>query len=109
MWLFLTEDAAGAVEAGAGLSSLLGMILPLVLLFGVMYFFMIRPESKRKKETAKMRNELIVGDEVTTIGGIVGKVVNIKDDTITVETGADKVRIKLMRWAISSKGAKISE
>lgn len=106
MWMFLAE--ATPADAG-GLSSLLGMVLPMVLLFGVLYFFMIRPESKRKKETAKLRNELIVGDEITTIGGIVGKVVNIKDDTITVETGADKVRIKIMRWAVSSKGTQITE
>lgn len=104
MWLFLTA----AEEAGSIWASL-GTFLILPLMFVVMYFFMIRPENKRKKEAAKMRNELIVGDQVTTIGGVTGKVVNIKDDTITVETGADKVRIKFMRWAISSKGTQISE
>ncbi|MCL2081278.1 MAG: preprotein translocase subunit YajC [Oscillospiraceae bacterium] len=102
MWLFLAAE-------GGGMGGLLGtMLLPIGLL-AVMYFFMIRPESKRKKAAAKMRNELIVGDQVTTIGGITGKVVSIKDDQVTVETGADRVRIHVMRWAISSKGQQISE
>lgn len=104
MWLFL----AAAEETGSLWASL-STFLVLPLMLAVMYFFMIRPENKRKKATAKMRSELIVGDQVTTIGGIVGKVVNIKDDTITVETGADKVRIKIMRWAISTKGEQITE
>ncbi|MCL2084152.1 MAG: preprotein translocase subunit YajC [Oscillospiraceae bacterium] len=85
------------------------MVLPFALLIGVMYFLMIRPESKRKKQMARMLNELIVGDEVTTRGGIIGKIVSIKDDTVTVETGADKVRIKFVRDAISSKKAPISD
>lgn len=106
MWLFL---AAEGTEAVGGLGGMLGtLLLPLGLL-AVMYFFMIRPERNRKKAATKMRSELIVGDQITTIGGVVGKVVNIKDDTITVETGSDKVRIKFMRWAVSSKGEQISE
>ncbi|GHV06960.1 preprotein translocase subunit YajC [Clostridia bacterium] len=108
--LLATVAPSGAEGEGGGLAAmLLSTVLPFALLIGVMYFFMIRPESKRKKEAAKMRNELIVGDELTTIGGIVGKVVSIKDDTITLETGADRVRIKVMRWAVSSKGAQISD
>ncbi|MCL1820265.1 MAG: preprotein translocase subunit YajC [Oscillospiraceae bacterium] len=104
MWLFLE-----AVPEPGGLGSLLGTLLLPIAMIGVLYFLMIRPESKRKKKAAQMRNDLIVGDSVTTIGGVTGKVVNIKDDQITVETGADKVRIKFMRWAISSKGEQISE
>jgi len=91
-----------------GLAGLLTMPLMLVAMVGVFYFLMIRPQSKQKKEKARMLNELIVGDEVTTIGGIVGKVVSIKDDALTIETGAEKVRIKIMRWAISNKGVKES-
>ncbi|MDR1691723.1 MAG: preprotein translocase subunit YajC [Oscillospiraceae bacterium] len=87
---------------------LMTLLLPVVLIV-VFYFMLIRPESKRKKAAAKMRDELIVGDEITTIGGIVGKVVQIKDDTITLETGAEKSRVKLMRWAISSKGEQVSD
>ncbi len=79
-------------------------ILIFVVLIGVFYFFMLRPENKKKKQIAQMRNELSVGDEITTIGGMIGKIVSIKDDMITFETGEDRVRIQVMRWAISSKG-----
>jgi len=108
--LFLA-DAATETEAqgGGDIVSMLVTFLPIVAIIVAFYFFMIRPEGKRKKEAAKMRNELIVGDEITTIGGIVGKVVAIKDETITLETGADKARIKIMRWAISAKETKVSD
>ncbi|MCL2031612.1 MAG: preprotein translocase subunit YajC [Oscillospiraceae bacterium] len=77
-------------------------------LVAAMYFFMIRPESKRKKAANKMREELIVGDEVTTLAGIVGRVVSIKDDTVVVETGGDKTRLTFVKGAISSRTEKIS-
>jgi len=79
-------------------------ILMFVLLIAVFYFFLIRPENKKKKKLAEMRNELAVGDDITTIGGMVGKVCSIKDDLITFETGEDRVRIQITKWAISSKG-----
>jgi preprotein translocase subunit YajC len=104
----LWAAADGAADAGVGGSNLLGVLM-LPLLAVVFYFLIIRPESKRKKAAAKLRNELVVGDEVTTIGGLVGRVVAIKDDAVTMETGADKVKIKIMRWAISSKGAQPAE
>ena len=93
---------------GAGMGSLLSLLMfvPLIVIF---YFMLIRPESKRKKAKAQMLKELIVGDEITTIGGIQGRVINIKDDTVTVETGADKTRLTVMRWAVSSKGAQITD
>ena len=78
------------------------MIIMLVLMIGVFYFLLIRPENKRKKEAEQMRSELKIGDEITTIGGIVGTVVNIKDDKFVVETGADQVRIELAKWALST-------
>ena len=77
-------------------------IILLVLMFGMMYFFMIRPENKRKKEAEQMRNDLAVGDRITTIGGIVGTVVSIKDDKFVIETGADQVRVELCKWALST-------
>lgn len=101
--------ADAAAEGGTDLWGMLISLSPILLIVVVFYFLIIRPESKRKKETAKLRNEIIVGDEITTIGGLMGRVVSIKDDTITIETGADKTKIKLMRWAISSKGTQISE
>ena len=79
------------------------LIMILVLLV-VFYFFLIRPENKKKKKLEQMRNEIKVGDEITTIGGMLGKVVNVKDDTITFETGEDRVRIQVARWAISNTG-----
>ena len=80
----------------------LAMFLPLVLVFAVMYFVMIRPENKRKKEAEQMRSAVKTGDEIVTIGGIIGTVVNVKDEKIVMETGADQVRIELAKWAISS-------
>lgn len=78
-------------------------IILLVLMFGLLYFFMIRPENKRKKEAENLRNSLAVGDEITSIGGITGTVCAVKDSTIVIETGADRVRIELTKWAVSSK------
>ena len=66
------------------------------------YFLILRPENKKKKQVEEMRSSLKVGDNVTTIGGIVGQICHIKDDNIVLETGADRVRIELARWAISS-------
>ena len=79
-------------------------IIMIVLLFAVMYFFMIRPENKRKKQAEEMRNSLKKGDVITTIGGIVGIVCAIadKDDTIVIETGSDRTKIRFRRSAISS-------
>lgn len=80
---------------------------PLILTFafmGMFYFMAIRPETKRKKELDNLRNSLKEGDEITTIGGISGKICAIKDATIVLETGADRVRIELARWAVANKG-----
>lgn len=78
-------------------------ILPMMLIMIVVfYFFLIRPENKKKKEAAEMRNALKVGDNITTIGGIVGDVVSIKDDNLVIETSADKVRVEFAKWAVST-------
>ena len=96
MNLFLTADAAA--PAGGGLA----MIIPLLLMVVLMYFMVIRPENKKKKKAEEMRNSLSLGDEITTIGGITGKIVQITEDTITFETGEDRVRIQTKKWAIST-------
>ena len=96
MFNFLTANPE--VPAGMGMSS----IIMLVVMFGVMYFLMIRPENKRKKEAEAMRSALKVGDKITTIGGIVGKVVDVKEDKFVIETGADQVRIEFAKWALST-------
>ena len=85
--------------ATAGMGS---SIIMLVAMLAVFYFMLIRPENKRKKEAEQMRDGLKVGDEVTTIGGITGTVVDVKDNRIVLETGADQVRIEFEKWAISS-------
>ena len=80
-----------------------GFILMIVLMFAMMYFFMIRPENKRKKEAQNLRDSLKVGDVITTIGGIVGTICKVDESTIVIETSADRVRIEFTKWAVSSK------
>ena len=89
-------------------SEMMSTIFMLVLMFAMLYFFMIRPENKRKKEAQNMRDSLAVGDEITTIGGITGTICAVKENTIVIETGADRVRIEFTKWAVSSKGAQAS-
>jgi preprotein translocase subunit YajC len=90
---FLTESAAAT---GSNSS----MIIMLVAMFAIMYFVMIRPQKKRQKEEQEMRNAVEVGDEITTIGGICGKVVIVKEQHLIIETGADRNRMQITRWAV---------
>ena len=91
---FLTETG---LTGGMG-----GSIVMLVAMLGIFYFMLIRPENKRKKEAEQMRSAVKTGDKITTIGGIIGTVVHVKDEKIVVETGADQVRIEFAKWAIST-------
>ncbi len=84
-------------------------IVMLVVMLAVFYFMLIRPENKRKKEAEKMRSELAVGDVITSIGGIIGTICAVKENTIVIESGADRVRIELAKWAVSSKGTQTTE
>lgn len=77
-------------------------IVMLVVMLGVFYFMLIRPENKRKKEAEQLRSALKNGDKITTIGGITGTVVDVKEDKFVIETGADRVRIELQKWALST-------
>ena len=77
-------------------------LAPLAILIVLMYFLMIRPQNKKDKQIKEMRNNLNVGDEIVTIGGICGKIVKTKDETIVIQVGADKVKFEMMRWAVSS-------
>lgn len=101
--MFLLEG-----EAGFDPSSLVG-IISIVVIFVFMYFFMIRPQKKKEKEDQEMRDALAVGDEVTTIGGIIGKVVSIKDETFVLETTKSKTRIRFLRGAIRSVDVRIAD
>ena len=78
-------------------------IVMIVLMFAMLYFFMIRPENKRKKEAQNLRDSLKVGDVITTIGGIVGTICKVDESTIVIETSADRVRIEFTKWAVSTK------
>jgi len=95
-------------SSGSAGGSLL-MFIPLILIFVAMYFFMIRPQKKQEKEANRMRDELTVGDEITTIGGIIGKVVSIKDETLVLETTKDRTRIRILKTAVSRVDVKAED
>ena len=96
--LYFLESTTTTGTEGMGPSTII-MLLAMVAVF---YFMLIRPENKRKKEAENMRSSLKVGDRVTTIGGIMGKVVHVSDDKFVLETGADQVRIEFGKWALST-------
>ena len=102
----LAGCGGGDYDAGTAFGN---TMLPMVWIIGllvVMYVIMILPENKRKKKAQEMRNSIEVGDKITTIGGIVGKVVHVTNDTVTFETGEDRVRIEVTKWAISANEGK---
>lgn len=85
-----------------GTAAMLLSFAPLVLIFVVMYFILIRPQRKKDKENQKMRNNVQVGDEIITIGGIIGMVVSLKEDNVVIETAGERNKIRIKRWAIQS-------
>lgn len=101
MFQFLTGTATGGMD--------ISMIVMLVVMVVMVYFMMIRPEKKRKKEAEETRNSIKNGHKVTTIGGIVGIVVDVKEETFVMETSADRVRIEFQKWAISTNDTAIEE
>ena len=98
MFFFLEATAGEASAAG----SMFTLIIPLALMFVFMYFAIILPDKKKKKKAEEMRSNLSLGEEITTIGGLTGKVVQVTEETVTFETGEDRVRIQIMKWAIQS-------
>ena len=84
-------------------------IMLIVLMIVIMYFMVIRPENKRKKKAQEMRDGLKKGDVVTSIGGIIGKVVQVSENTLVIETSEDRVRVELAKWAVSSTGVQTGE
>ena len=98
MLYFLEGTAAEAPAQG----SLLSMLFPMLALLAVFYFMMIRPENKRKKEAEQLRSNIKNGDKITTIGGIMGTVVDVKSESFVIETSADQVRIEFAKWALST-------
>ena len=87
-------------DAASG--GMMSTVIMMVAMLGIFYFMLIRPENKRKKEAEQMRSSVRKGDKITTIGGIVGTVVDVKENNVVVETSADLVRIEFAKWAISS-------
>ena len=114
MFRFLASTVAASVASGAsaasgtsseaagsgGILSTIGYYGFFAVIIVAMYFIMIRPQRKKEKEQKLMRSALEVGDEIVTIGGISGRIVNIKDDSVVIETGSDRDKIKIMKWAI---------
>lgn len=102
----LAEDAAAAGDAAVPevnpVAALLTTFLPMVLIFVVFYFFLIRPQRKKDKQVKEMLNNLKAGDRVCTIGGIYGTIVGIKDDTVTLSVGRDNLSMVVARWGIRS-------
>jgi preprotein translocase subunit YajC len=93
------NSVLGGCSAAAESGGLFSIIIILVM-FVVLYFFMFRPQKKQEREIANMRNNLQVGDEITTIGGIIGKIVSIKEETLMIETGHDRARIRILKTAV---------
>ncbi len=97
---FLTAEGTGT----SGFFGSYGMIIILVVMVGAMYLLMWRPQKKKEKQAQELRNSIEIGDEVTTIGGIVGRVVSVKEDTFVIETAGERSRMRFKRWAIQEVG-----
>ncbi len=86
--------------SGGTLGSTISMVAMIVVLIAVFYFFLYRPQKKQERETTEMRNSIELGDVISTVGGIIGVVVRIKDDMLLIETGADRTRLQIQKWAV---------
>ncbi len=95
MFTFLNEAATADPTMGT-----ISTVVMLVAMVAIFYFFMYRPQKKQEKETNNMRNNLQVGDEITTIGGVIGKIISIKDETILIETSGDRTKIRFLKSAV---------
>ncbi len=97
--MLATSTAGDPAAAGGGFANYTFIIM-IVVMLAALYFLMLRPQKKKEKKANEMRNSIEIGDEVTTIGGIVGRVVNLKEDTFIIETAGDRSRMRFKRWAI---------
>ena len=93
---------ASTTASGGGMQSMIAMVIYLAVIFGAMYLLLIRPQRKKQKEEKKMRENLMVGDEIVTIGGIYGRVISLKEDTIVIESNSDHSKLTVARWALQS-------
>ena len=103
-FISLMAQLTGGTASGASgtQQNPMSMVIMMAALFGVMYFVMIRPQKKKQKEEQEMRDAIQIGDDITTIGGIMGRVVTVKEDSLIIETGADRTKMKITRWAIQT-------
>ena len=97
------------MPSGQDYLTMIGQFAPLVVLIILFYFLLIRPQRKRDKAEREMRNSIEVGDEISTIGGFIGRVVNVKDDVLIIESSSDRTKLKIYRWAIRGKEAPATE
>ena len=105
----LFQSLTGGSSSASGTGSPYSSIILMVALVAVMYFLMIRPQRKRQKEEQEMRSSIEIGDEIITIGCIVGKVVKIREEDIVIETGTDRVKMRLQRWAVNTNVTKTEQ
>lgn len=98
---YYTLEAAPGAQGG-GMQSILVLVIYLAVIFGAMYLLLIRPQRKKQKEEKKMRENLMVGDEIVTIGGIYGRVISLKEDTIVIESSSDHSKLTVARWALQT-------
>lgn len=106
--ILMMAQSTGSGSTGTTGSSA-SYIIMMVVLVGVMYFLMIRPQKKRQKEEQEMRQSLEIGDEIITIGGIVGKVVTIRENDLIIETGSDRNKMRIERWAVNTNKTKAEQ
>ena len=109
IFLLAAQPTAAAAEGAAQQQSGWSFWVMMILIFVVFYFFMIRPQKKQEREVQNMRNNLQVGDEITTIGGIIGEIVSIKDETCVIETSKEKTKIRILKSAISRVDVKAED
>ncbi len=110
-WLLtaFAEGTAGDVPAEGNILMFLVQFGPIILLFGLMYVILILPQKRKEKKTREMINQAIVGDKVVSIGGISGKIINVKDDEFTIESGNERTKVTVKKWAIKEVDKPISE
>ena len=99
--LLVETPAPTAAEGGSTVLTLLTTALPILLMVAIFYFLLIRPEKKRSKKMKEMLDNLQVADEVVTTGGIIGRVLSVKEDTVLIETGSDRTRLRVLRSSIA--------
>ena len=99
---FVLTTGGNAANGANPTGGMLSMVIWLVVMVAAFYFFLFRPQKKREKEVKQLQDSLQIGDEIVTNGGIVGIVVSIKEDTVVIETGSDRSKVRIKRWAIAS-------